>query len=258
MKKEIIEIKSVEEFVKMINKNHPDNFVYRGMSRVGYKLIPSIARLEHLHNDPNRDWHTFYKELEQKFQNEYESYSKKEIKNSIELSAIAQHHGRITNLLDWTQNPLVALYFSVSDVKHYDNTTQKDSVVWALSDFKPFYLDPNNPQQEIPITDKQVVIFLRHLSERFKVQKGCFTHHDLPLEMKPFIPMEDVDNASTLIKYVIKGDTKKGIRIQLNTLGVNESMVFPDLDGMCRHLTWKSTNTNYTQNIGLSAGEATH
>ncbi|MDB5051182.1 MAG: hypothetical protein JWO30_4253 [Fibrobacteres bacterium] len=246
--KDTITIRSVSQFVESICQNHSDKNVYRGLQDANFKLIPSIARYSHLINDPATNWHTFYEELQRKFRTEFELFSKKEISNRIELSAIAQHHGMITNLLDWTQNPLVALYFSICNIKHYENVDQTDSVVWALSHFEPIYLGPGD---KIPNTDKETVIFPRHLSERFKVQKGCFTYHQFPDGMKPFVPMEEVDNSSMLLKYVIPNQEKKGIRHQLHSVGINEGSVFPDLEGMCRQLTWKCTNTNYTQRIGF-------
>ena len=94
----------------------------------------------------------------------------------------------------------------------------------------------------------------------FKSQRGCFTVHKIPDMNNDFIPMEESQSASKLKKYIIPKTKKKGIRIQLNTLGFNESTIFPDLDGVCRQLTWKATNTNYTPVYcsGVKHGKAGH
>jgi len=41
---------------------------------------------------------------------------------------LAQHYGLPTRLFDWTENPLVALYFAVEEQEHKD----RDRCVWAL------------------------------------------------------------------------------------------------------------------------------
>jgi hypothetical protein len=44
----------------------------------------------------------------------------------LDRLALAQHHGLATPLLDWSSNPLVAIYFAAR------NETKKDGVVYAL------------------------------------------------------------------------------------------------------------------------------
>ncbi|NQT68188.1 MAG: FRG domain-containing protein [Desulfobacteraceae bacterium] len=50
--------------------------------------------------------------------------------NDWECATIAQHYGVPTRLLDWSENPLVGLYFALDD-KNYGN---EDGVIWVFED----------------------------------------------------------------------------------------------------------------------------
>ena len=49
--------------------------------------------------------------------------------SDIDLLALSQHFGAPTRLLDWTSNPLVALYFSIFSSESIDDTN--DGIVYV-------------------------------------------------------------------------------------------------------------------------------
>lgn len=92
---------------------------FRGQADVVWKLLPSLARPP---NAPDKEL-----ALIKRFKQNAYSILPIVPAHNWHWLFLMQHHGAPTRLLDWTENPLVALYFAV-DEKHPD----VDGVVWVL------------------------------------------------------------------------------------------------------------------------------
>lgn len=81
-------------------------------------------------------------------------------------------------------------------------------------------------------TDRPVAILPTNIHPRMSVQKSCFTIHGL--EKEPLIRL--VQRRGILKKYIISKRKRHDLMSELQLLGVSESTLFPDLEGLAKEL----------------------
>jgi hypothetical protein len=158
-----------------------------------------------------------------------------------ELLAYQQHHGLPTRLMDWTEAPLVALYFAVWD----DNHWEEDGAVWCLS---PGELNrqmmntiPGTVGWDIARahglmelgTKTPLIAAVRgqHREVRHIVQIAQYTLHGSEM------PLQDYEKSSDFLAVIrIPAASKADICGSLRQLGINRGTLFPDVDNIARDI----------------------
>lgn len=159
---------------------------------------------------------------------------------------LMQHYGMHTRLLDWSESPLVSLYFAVEQEEHQ----AEDGALWALmptvlnskSNYRPAY------EHEVPSFDDEymnnyqpgtiareqrsslypVAAIARRNSPRMHAQQGVFT-----ISHRQNTRIEDVGQEGAardhLWRYLIPANVKAQIRQDLKLLGFTRFHLFPEL-----------------------------
>jgi hypothetical protein len=177
-----------------------------------------------------------------------------------------QHYGAPTRLLDWTINPLVALFFALEDRSQTKATS--DAAVWAID---PWWLNKSQfSGVEGPLLPdwEETQKFLPDLEDAFA---GRSVRHSLPAAVEP--PHVDDRLSAQGARFVVFGTAKdlartalaRGVRgkhkireirlckiiiparaagkllKELDQIGVNRAVLFPDLGGLAAHLSYRWT-----------------
>jgi hypothetical protein len=161
------------------------------------------------------------------------SHFQSQPKDDEEWLVHGQHHGLPTRLLDWTTNPLKALFWAVED----SSSDQSNGVVYAFSPrhWRDDALEPT------PLDDERLTpYFPKHLNSRLIAHEGCFVAFPLPSNRKPLRPISDSGAYSGDIEFlsmvIIPAWSKATLRIELRSLGVSHRFLLPDLSGVAANI----------------------
>lgn len=242
-------IESLDKYIEYISQ-FPLGIGYRGLSNKDYKLIPTAGRVPQ-----DVDKNTSLKnERNLLFHFRQYAYTHAGDITYFEAAILGQHYGIPTRLLDWTTNPLVAMFFSLNKISNTDSAIyisdimkRKISVNDTINYEDLFFDKYNNEydnfkkskfykisspntrctqyQNYIDSMNKNDVfaILPKASTPRIIAQSSFFTLH-----YNPYIPMD----VYLVNKIVIPHKCKEAIRRQLDILGIHAYFVSPDLEGL--------------------------
>lgn len=233
----------------------PRQYWYRGLSKASYDLKPGLYRKSGFEavRKFQRD-----RSDEQEIQRGFKSCAS-QLMTETHLPEdgkgwyfLMQHYRAPTRLLDWTDGALLGLYFAVREIKK-----PRDAAVWILD---PAWLnsmsfgDDNDSKlsgialPEWPETDpwfprpfeddlhprEPIALDPPHVARRLAVQRSHFTVHGKDERGLDRLVGGDT---SRLVQITIATGGIANILDDLESCGILETTIFPDLEGLSRELS---------------------
>jgi hypothetical protein len=224
-----VEVKDFAEFVNQIEIlgliSSP--ILFRGQPERG-NLLPAIAR-----GDPRKNTAKIEKTVLKQLSLMGAALFSTPNMSELDLLVLAQHFGLKTRLLDWTSNPLAALWFACADPN-----AGGDVYVYALDAHD---LQHHDLYAQDPFSQKKTGVFQPRLNNpRIIAQHGWFTLHRYSEKSGKFVALEsNSDVKGRLDEFKVAEKNRASMLDSLDRHGITRSTLFPDLEGLCKHLNWK-------------------
>ncbi|RRO08020.1 MULTISPECIES: FRG domain-containing protein [Pectobacterium] len=250
-------IESFQDFFSLVatgQNGDMNSFWFRGQGKSSYGLKPSLHR--HASISSQETLFNMEKSLLNRFKERSIPYLKNQVSDNWEFLFLMQHHGMPTRLLDWTENPLIALFFalSTSPTDEHGNYCE-DAAVWLLSPSKwncavfknqsynggalstsdLFVNNGYSLETEIRLLNEYPVAILGiHNSPRIVAQRGSFCLFGKSLNSMDDIFKDPMFPPDCLQKIIIPYDLIDSILKNLIWMGITDAVIYPDLDGLSK------------------------
>ena len=242
---------------KEIRYGEIESVWFRGHEQARWKLTPRLYRPEYRGSSEAEIRQEFQIRAQQLLQGGRLPTDK------WEWYFLMQHYGAPTRLLDWTDNPLVALYFALHSPTDDKRQPDTDAAVWVLNSWwlnrrsvagieGPMLSDWHEAQRYLLDLEKAfsrkrevrvgrpAAIDPPHVDRRLAAQGSHFvifgSNRDL---MRMKAAKSKRDRIWQIAKIRISRRATSSLRADLDLCGITRPLLFPDLQALCEDISRK-------------------
>lgn len=231
------DIDSYADLARYVRAFRKDGYwIFRGVRQHNYRLLPKIGR-----DGARKDWDgnnlpydpTQEERVLDHFKSAAAPYLAHVPTTKLEWLALAQHHGMVTRLLDWTESLPIAAWFAVEfgtwrqvlNITTGQRTTLYP-LIYAVSGIPAV---PTDYEGDLSDLHDVMIYHPPHLSPRIPAQRSVLTIHKYP--------DRDLFTSAKVVTFRIVGNPLV-FKHDLNAAGINETSLFPGIDGLGKYAAW--------------------
>lgn len=235
-------LNKINDQIKEFDSVGCDTVCFRGHANSNWDLLPTLLVTKEHHSMTESK----IKNIEHLLYFDFVTNAGQLLKPNMtdwEILFLMRHHGVPTRILDWTENFGTALYFALNG----DGNTP---TIWM---FNPYELNKisykheaiPNPMRDLEFSynecyienekkgfENPIAIIPPRVGDRIFAQKGLFTIHGSNLNALN----KNSEIKKCFKKFVIPKTAINDAKIFLKLAGINHYSIYPDLDGLSKHL----------------------